>query len=223
MYLTENVTSFDTYLDLKSPEKEKKKVIKQQIITIETKSDPVRIRGSCKHYKDAEKENLFELVYLKGMSVRSAALKLNIKPCTANNWTNDFEKEPKDFIERKSGNGRHVGRPPILNDEHKEFLIDMVDENTSPLTLDDMMKSLTTQFGQPDIVKTAFYNSVTKKCSISLKRIHFHLLERNNPDKIEERYQWVSHWMKTDMDYISNCVFIDENNSNHISYFVFHV
>lgn len=106
MYPIENVTNFDTYLDLKPPEKEKKRIIKQEINTIETKSAPVGIRGPYKHYKDAEKEKLFELVYLNGVSVRSAALKLNIKPRTANNWINNFEKEPKDFTERKSGSGR---------------------------------------------------------------------------------------------------------------------
>lgn len=77
MYPIENVTNFDTYLDLKPPEKEKKRIIKQEINTIETKSALVGIRGRYKHYKDAEKEKLFELVYLNG--VRCSFSYLEIK------------------------------------------------------------------------------------------------------------------------------------------------
>lgn len=73
-----------------------------------------------------------------------------------------------------------------MQDEHKESLIDTVDENTSSLILCDMMESLTTQFRQLDIGKTSFYNLATKKCSINLKRAHSHPVERNNPDRIEE-------------------------------------
>ena len=43
-----------------------------------------------------------------------------------------------------------------------------------------------------------------------MKGAHFHSIERNSPQKIEERYQWVKQWEKTDLDFESNCVFIDE-------------
>jgi hypothetical protein len=58
--------------------------------------------------------------------------------------------------------------------------------------------------------KSTLHDFVTKKCGITLKRAHFHAAERNTPEKIEERYNWVKDRLETDMDYMSNCVFIDE-------------
>ncbi|KAG0938412.1 hypothetical protein G6F57_006859 [Rhizopus arrhizus] len=85
-----------------------------------------------------------------------------------------------------------VGRPAILNDIHKNYL------------------GLTTQFADLKISKSSLHEFVTEKCRISLKRAHFHSIERNSPQKIEERYQRVKQWEKTDLDFKSNCVFIDE-------------
>jgi transposase len=73
-----------------------------------------------------------------------------------------------------------------------------------------MMEGLVGQFSGLKISKTALYQFVTERCQISLKRAHFHSIERNSPEKIEERYQWVKQWENTDIDYESNCVFIDE-------------
>ena len=110
---------------------------------------------------------------------------------------------------RRPGSGRPVGRPALLNENHEAFLVNLVDENAG-LVLDEMMESLTNEFSDLSISKTALYNFVTEKCRISLKRAHFHSVERNSPEKIEQRRQWVIRWMSTDMDYNSNCVFIDE-------------
>jgi len=72
------------------------------------------------------------------------------------------------------------------------------------------MEGLTTQFADLKISKSSLHEFVTEKCRISLKRAHFHSIERNSPQKIEERYQRVKQWEKTDLDFKSNCVFIDE-------------
>ena len=49
-----------------------------------------------------------------------------------------------------------------------------------------------------------------EKCRISLKKAHFHSVERNSSENIERRYKWIKRWMETGMDYLSNCIFIDE-------------
>ncbi|CEP10489.1 hypothetical protein, partial, partial [Parasitella parasitica] len=56
--------------------------------------------------------------------------------------------------------------------------------------------------------------ATTAQSWISLKRAHFQPEERNCEDKIEERFQWVTELLKTDVDYQSNCVFIDESGFN---------
>lgn len=96
-----------------------------------------------------------------------------------------------------------------MDDRHKTHLVNLIDEEPS-LVLEQMMDSLTASFIDLVISKTDLYNFVTKECKISLKRAHFHSVDRNSPEKIKARKEWVEEWMNTDMDYISNCVFIDE-------------
>ncbi|CEP10365.1 hypothetical protein [Parasitella parasitica] len=143
------------------------------------------------------------------MSVRAAALQLQINPSTAQNWAKKDREDPQDIIARKKGSGR-PGRPSKFNEEHQRFLVNLIDENAS-IVLDEMMDSLTAQFADLQVSKAALYNFATEKCAISFKKAHFHSVERNSPEKIEERYQWVKLYMETDLDYKSNCIFIDES------------
>ncbi|KAG1053493.1 hypothetical protein G6F43_004434 [Rhizopus delemar] len=103
-----------------------------------------------------------------------------------------------------------IGKPPKLTDAHREYLVKLVDENDTGLTLDQMMESLTTEFMGLQITKSAFHEFARTKCRISCKRAQFQPEERNRPEKIEQRYNWVKYWEDTDMDFESNCVFIDE-------------
>ena len=207
MYPLENVTNFDDYNQLKPPEKEERSKGKEKV----TEEDvPAKSSKTYRSYKPFEKERLFYLVKEKGMSTRAAALTLQINPRTAQSWIKKDQEDPQDLITRKSGSGRPVGRPPKLTEEHEKFLINLVDEEAS-LVLDEMMDNLTTQFTDLKISKTALYNFATEKCSISFKKAHFHSVERNSPEKIEERFLWVKRYMDTDLDYKTNCIFIDES------------
>ncbi|KAG1050394.1 hypothetical protein G6F43_007324 [Rhizopus delemar] len=206
MYPIEKVTTFDSYIDLKPSEKEAKERNNSSSEKIQKDDE----KSSYKHYKDIEKEQLFFLVEEKGMSVRAAAQKLNINVHTAQGWVSKNNKDPQEYIQRSSGSGRPVGRPPVLTDEHMNFLIQWADENTDSVVLDDMRRALTEKFGNLQISRTGFYNFVREKCRITFKKAHLQPIERNTPEKIEERYEWVKRWMETDLDFTSNCVFIDE-------------
>ncbi|KAI9484139.1 MAG: hypothetical protein EXX96DRAFT_448167, partial [Benjaminiella poitrasii] len=208
MYPIETVTNFGMYQELKPPEKPEKNNEKK-----EDRGD-VKLENNTttriyKSYKEVEKEQLFALVYEKGMSAREASLKLHITPRTAQRWIANDQQDPQTYTARKEGSGRPVGRPAIMDDRHKTHLVDLIDEEPA-LVLDQMMDSLTAEFIDLEISKTALYNFVTKECKISLKRAHFHSVERNCLEKITARKEWVEKWMATDMDYMSNCVFIDE-------------
>jgi hypothetical protein len=117
--------------------------------------------------------------------------------------------EDVEIVERKEGSDRPAGRLPNLTDVHKNYLVEILDEKPG-LVLDETMESLHSQFIDLSIYKSALHKFITTKCNMSLKRDHFHSVERTCSEKIEERYQWVKHWLETDMDYTSNCVFIDE-------------
>jgi transposase len=148
-------------------------------------------------------------VYEKDLSVRAAALQLQIKPRTARYWVQQDQKEPTDQIVKKVGGGRPTGRSPKLVEEHRQFLIDLIDEKLS-LVLDEIVTSLMEQFAGFNIKKSALHDFMTEKCKISLKRAHLQPVERNSPEKNKNRHAWVTKWLQMDMDYLGNCVFIDE-------------
>jgi hypothetical protein len=90
-----------------------------------------------------------------------------------------------------------------------EHLKKIIDDNSSAV-LDQAMNSLTQQFQDLKIKKIAVYNFMIKVCSITFKKAHFHPLARNNEVTINKRHDWVIKWTNGDMDYLLNCVFIDE-------------
>lgn len=74
-----------------------------------------------------------------------------------------------------------------MTDQHKAFLTELIDEKPD-MVLDEMMENLTAQFIDLESSKTALHNFVTQKCNITLKRAHFHSVERNSPAKSEDKY-----------------------------------
>ncbi|EIE77963.1 hypothetical protein RO3G_02667 [Rhizopus delemar RA 99-880] len=52
---------------------------------------------------------------------------------------------------------------------------------------------------------------MTTQCNLSIKQAQFQPLERNNEEKIQQRYDWVQKWQQTDLDFTTNCVFLDES------------
>ncbi|KAI8880094.1 hypothetical protein K501DRAFT_287060 [Backusella circina FSU 941] len=42
-------------------------------------------------------------------------------------------------------------------------------------------------------------------------RTQFQPVERNSEEKIQQRYDWVQKWQQTDLDFTTNCVFLDES------------
>lgn len=64
-----------------------------------------------------------------------------------------------------------------MGEEHRVFLVDYIDKKPS-LTLDEIMDGLSAQFMDLSISKTAVYNFMKEKCRISLKKAHFHSVER---------------------------------------------
>jgi transposase len=188
MYPIESITNYNQYMDVKPPEPLKDKKLKE-----EEGNEPIQGdvsnkksgRVSNKHYKDMEKEQLFYLVYEKGMPVRAAALQPQIKPRAAQYWVQKDQQDPQDEIQRKIGSGRPRGKSAILGEEHKQFLVDMIDKNPS-LVLDQMMASLTNQFAGLEIGKTALYNFVTKNARLASSELIFTQLKETVLKKLKK-------------------------------------
>ncbi|CEP08150.1 hypothetical protein [Parasitella parasitica] len=51
---------------------------------------------------------------------------------------------------------------------------------------------------------------MTTQCNLPIKQAQCQPVERNSEDKIQQRYDWVQKWQQTDLDFTTNCVFLDD-------------
>ncbi|KAL1930688.1 hypothetical protein VTP01DRAFT_10850 [Rhizomucor pusillus] len=125
-------------------------------------------------------------------------------------WAKPYEADPDSIFKKPKKNGR----PRILNEEHKKVLLEYVDENPAAV-LEQLMERLSQTFEGLKVSKSTAYDFVRTQCNLSLKKTRFQPIDRNSEAKIQERLDWVRKWEVTDMDFRTNCVFLDE--------FAFHV
>ncbi|ORX55091.1 hypothetical protein DM01DRAFT_1031097 [Hesseltinella vesiculosa] len=105
---------------------------------------------------------------------------------------------------------QHGGRKPILNENHKAYLIALFDDN-STATIDEATDGLTKDFVGLEIKRSAVSNFLKHEMKMAFKKVELHAEARDSPEAIEARYEWVKHMQEeTNMDYLSNCIFIDE-------------
>ncbi|ORE18686.1 hypothetical protein BCV71DRAFT_255285 [Rhizopus microsporus] len=118
------------------------------------------LNASKRVYGDDIKEHFFCLIYEKGLTAGKAGKQLNISRRTAYNW---FEKNQKESKENASNEGKFkAGRPDTLNNEHQAFL--KRERKDSPsATLDQAMESLTNEFKDLEVSKSAVHRFKTEK------------------------------------------------------------
>ncbi|CAO3591757.1 unnamed protein product [Absidia cylindrospora] len=150
----------------------------------------------------------------KLVSATKAGKEYGVDARTTQQWIKAYkESGQKDETNDKKSK---PGPKPRLGDEHKRVIIDFVDNNSSAV-VDQVVDSLTKQFEGLVIKKTVVHDFMKNECNLSLKKAHFHPLARNSEETINKRYEWIMKWMNSDMDFTTNCVFIDEAafNINH--------
>jgi hypothetical protein len=91
-----------------------------------------------------------------------------------------------------------------INSEQKEYLVNLIDQKPD-IVLDEMMDGLTSQLTNLDISRS-LYKYVTAHCGMSVKKALFRPAERNSDTKIVAKFQWVTELLKTDIDYMTNCI-----------------
>ncbi|KAG2207671.1 hypothetical protein INT47_011791 [Mucor saturninus] len=128
----------------------------------------------------------YQAVLLKGLHKRLKEDK---------NW-NIFEKQTN-----------KINKPASrLDERHKIHLLNFYDSNPQARVVDAVC-SLTEKFESFTLKES----SVKTECNLSFKKVTRHPAPRNDPTKIANRIAWVEKWNKTDMDYLENCVFVDES------------
>ena len=134
-------------------------------------------------YTDQDKVRFFKLMFEKVMSASAAAKQLGIHVRTAQRWAQMYKTDPDSiFIKHKK-----TGRPRILHEEHKQVILEYIDENLSAV-LEQVMERLLQRFQDLKVSKSTIYNSVRTECNLSLKKAQFQPVDRNSEEKIQERF-----------------------------------
>ncbi|KAG1556064.1 hypothetical protein G6F50_012777 [Rhizopus delemar] len=108
-------------------------------------------------YTDQDKVRFFKLVFEKVMSASAAAKQLGIHVRTAQRWAQMYKTDPDSiFIKHKK-----TGRSRILRDEHKQVILEYIDENPS-VVLEQVMERLLQKFRDLKVSKSTVYNFVRK-------------------------------------------------------------
>ncbi|KAG1056780.1 hypothetical protein G6F43_001349 [Rhizopus delemar] len=156
-------------------------------------------------YTDQEKESFFKLKFEKCLSASAAAKQLGINARTAQRWSQEYDKDPDGVFDNKK---RKTERKPALQEEHKRYLQDYIDENPTAV-LDEVMDNLTRTFGGPKISKSSVYNFLTTDCSLAINRVPSHRVDSN--EIIQQGYEWALKLKQSYVDFLTNCVFINES------------
>ncbi|KAG0919996.1 hypothetical protein G6F32_015825 [Rhizopus arrhizus] len=86
------------------------------------------------------------------------------------------------FIKHKK-----TGRSRIPHEEHKQVILEYIDENPS-VVLEQVMERLLQKFRDLKVSKSTLYNFVRTECNLSLKKAKFQPVDRNGEEKIQERF-----------------------------------
>ncbi|KAG2192802.1 hypothetical protein INT47_005349 [Mucor saturninus] len=146
----------------------------------------------------------------KLMKSKQAAEAANVNYDTARKWKKAYEDDPERNIPTKKtnlGSNRPVSQ---LDERHKTHLVQFSDEDASA-TIQDAVENLTATFEGLQIKKTRVAEFMREECNLSIKVVSRHPVGRNKEATLQARANWVDHWIGNGMDYLNNCIFVDES------------
>ena len=144
------------------------------------------IREAMQFYSDEDKTGFFHLFFSKCLNASAAARQLGIHIRTAQRWVKRYCDDPESIFEKKKKSGRRR----ILGEEHKQFLLNYIDENPSAVVT-EVAECLTQNFADLNVSRSTIYSFMTTECNLSIKQAQFQPVERNSEEKIQQRYDWV--------------------------------
>lgn len=161
-------------------------------------------------YTIEDRKRYFYFLKEKLMKPKEAAKAANVNYDTARKWKKTYEEDPEREIPTKKtnlGSNRPVSQ---LNENHKAHLINFFDEDSSA-TIQDAVDNLTTSFAGLQIKKSRVAEFMKEECNLSIKVMTRHPLARNKEETLQARADWVNQWVENGMDYLRNCIFVDES------------
>ncbi|CEG79001.1 hypothetical protein RMATCC62417_13524 [Rhizopus microsporus] len=115
-------------------------------------------------HSDDEKTRFFHLFFSKSLSTLAAAIQLGVHIRAAQRWVKRYYEDPESIFEKKKKSEQH----PILGEEHKQFLLNYIDENPSAV-LTEVVESLMQSFIDLNVSRSTVYNFMTTHCNLSIK------------------------------------------------------
>ncbi|KAG0734285.1 hypothetical protein G6F57_008114 [Rhizopus arrhizus] len=97
-----------------------------------------------------------------------------------------------------------------LNVAHKEHLIKFFDEDASAI-IQDATEDLIKSFAGLEIKKSRVAEFMKEECNLNLKVVSHHAIARNCEKTLEARAAWVKEWTEKGINFLNNCVFVDES------------
>ncbi|KAG0784376.1 hypothetical protein G6F16_012117 [Rhizopus arrhizus] len=172
----------------------------------DTHMKEANVKRDYVRYTVQDKARFFDLKIEKCTSASAAAKQLGIHIRTAYRWVKQYSMCPDTIFV----NAKKIGRKCTLTENHKMIAINFIDANPSASVV-KVTEHLLKQFHDLKVSRSTVYNFMRSECNLSSKKADFHSIERNSPAKIDERYNWVCKWENTDMNFLTNCVFLDES------------
>lgn len=114
------------------------------------------------------------------------ARELGIVEGTACSILDRYNEDEEKSLPTKSRERNKAGRKNILNNTHKVFIIQHL-ENNPITTVVDTMNSLCQKFQGLSITKSALHEYITKECCFSLKRTRKIIDRRNEERSLQAR------------------------------------
>ncbi|KAI8360707.1 hypothetical protein EDC96DRAFT_414130, partial [Choanephora cucurbitarum] len=161
-------------------------------------------------YALEDRKRYFYYLKKKLMKPREAAQAANVNYDTARKWKKAYEEDPDRTIPTKKtnlGSSRPISQ---LGEDHKRHLINFFDEDASA-TIQDAVDDLTSSFAGLEIKKSRVAEFMKEECNLSIKVVTRHPAARNKEENLQARADWVNQWTQNGMDYLKNCIFIDES------------
>ncbi|KAI7846699.1 hypothetical protein BDC45DRAFT_542629 [Circinella umbellata] len=157
-------------------------------------------------YTFEDRKRYFYFLKEKLMKPKQAA---NVNYDTARKWKQTYEDDPERNIPIKKTNKTIYRIVSQLNEAHKSYLINFDEDSTA--TIQDTVEDLTAKFADLDIKKSRVAEFMKEECNLSIKVVSRHPVARNKEENLQKRADWVEKWVQNGMDYLKNCIFVDES------------
>ncbi|KAG1152166.1 hypothetical protein G6F37_001390 [Rhizopus arrhizus] len=103
-------------------------------------------------------------------------------------------------------------RYTFYSDDEKIKLFHLVFSKCNPSAiLTEAVEHLLKSLVGLNVSRSTVYNLMTTQCNVSIKQAQFQPVERNSEEKMQQRCDWIQKWQQTDLDFTTNCAFLDES------------